>query len=124
MELFQNCNQLQGSIETFIPKECSKTTTEIKPESTMRNIIRQKHRAWQRYIETKEGETYIAYKVKSLTRQAKIEIKLNVSKTAKINSKSFWQYVPSNTKTKEGIQALRNPTQMNKRRHQILRKQK
>ena len=76
--------------------------------------IRKKHGAWQRYIETKEGEKYLEYwkirnKVKSLIRRSKIEYEKNISESAKCNPKRFWEYAKSKTKCKEVIPDLGIP---------------
>ena len=68
--------------------------------------IRKKHRAWQRYMETKDGEKYQDYckarnKVKSLVRKQRIEYQKQVSQSAKDNPKKFWDYAKSKTKVNQ-----------------------
>ncbi len=80
--------------------------------------IRKKHRAWQRYMETKDGEKYIEYcrvrnKVKTMTRQAKIKLEKSISDQAKTNPKSFWKYTKSKLKTKDNIPDLDIPNTNN-----------
>ena len=108
---------ITSSIHRHIPKRNPPRFRKNKTCMFSENIlakIRKKHRAWQRYIETKDGQKYKDYcqirnKVKSLTRRAKIEQEKNISRNAKDNPKKFWQYVKSKTKTKDNIPDLDIP---------------
>ncbi len=69
------------------------------PGKTLR-ILRKKHRAWQRFLETREGEKYLEYaklrnKVRSETRKAKKMLEREFTKEAKLNPRTFWHYVSS-----------------------------
>jgi hypothetical protein len=110
---------IQIVTDKYIPKRKSAQTTQKKLGILNEKVlakIRKKHRAWQRYIETKEGQKYEEYcrirnKVKSLVRKAKIENEQDVAKDAKQNPKKFWQYAKSKTKTKTEIPDLDVPKQ-------------
>ena len=73
--------------------------------------IRKKHRAWQRFIETREGEKHAEFcrlrnQVRKLTRQAQIDHETSIASQAKANPKKFWNYAKQQTKTKPGISDL------------------
>jgi len=79
-------------------------------KNTLRTI-RKKHRAWQRFLETKCGKKYQEYvrlrnKVRKLTRKASKEVEKNIADEAKSNPKRFWSYVNRKTKTRERIAEL------------------
>ncbi len=127
-ERFDGCNNVDDiwldikttilhSIEKHVPKR-KKNSHTLKhsmrfTENTL-SKIRKKHRMWQRFIETKDGQKHIEYckirnKVKSLIRKEKRNYEENIAKTAKTNPKNFWQYVNSKTKTKDKIPDLDLP---------------
>ena len=107
-------NKVLSSIESHIPKsKPAKGTPGIINEAVLR-AVRKKHRAWQRFMETKEGEKYREYcrarnKVKSLVRKTKLEFEKNISRNAKENPKQFWKYANSKTKVKDSIPDLDIP---------------
>jgi hypothetical protein len=89
------------------PKKSHRTPLDEKT----RMKIRKKHRAWQRYIETKDGQKYVEYcklrnQVKKLTRRSQMLYERGVADDAKTNPKRFWSYTKSKTKTRQGIANL------------------
>ena len=73
--------------------------------------IKRKHRLWQRFLETKNGEKYNEYatarnKVKGLIRSFQANINKNIAEEVKTNPKKFWAYVNKKTKTKNEIPNL------------------
>ena len=74
-------------------------------------MIRKKHRAWTRYIETRSEAKYLEYarlrnKVEKVTRSAAKRHGTEIAESAKTNPKRFWAYVKSRTKVKESIPDL------------------
>ena len=110
-------NKVKESVDENIPKKRVGKNHKFKPGLMNERLlakIRKKHRAWQRYMETKEGEKYQEYckirnKVKSLVRKAKIDYEKIISENAKSNPKKFWEYTKSKTKVREGIPNLDIP---------------
>ena len=111
-------NILSDSIDKHIPKRLfDNNRTGRKKfssplESKILAKIKKKHRAWQRFMETKEGEKHREYcklrnQVRKLTRKAKYEHERNIADEAKANPKRFWQYTKSKTKTRPGVADLR-----------------
>ena len=74
-------------------------------------ILRKKHRAWVRFLETRDGKKYLEYtklrnKVRAITRKAKRLHEKNIADQAKSCPKKFWNYATAKSKTKERISAL------------------
>ena len=66
--------------------------------------IKKKHRAWQRYMETRSGQKYIEYvrqrnKVSKLTKKAQRDYEKAIAQDVKNNPKKFWKYVKTKTKS-------------------------
>ena len=73
--------------------------------------IKKKHRAWQRYLETRSGQKFVEYRrlsnqVKNLTTKAKKDLEKNIARESKVIPKKFWNYVSRKTKVKQGIPDL------------------
>ena len=73
--------------------------------------IKCKHRAWTRFIESRNENSYKLYakarnKVKWLVRKEKREREKEIAQTSKSNPKNFWKYVNSKRKTSSGISEL------------------
>ena len=73
--------------------------------------VKKKHRAWQRFMETAEGEKYEEYvryrnQVRNLTRKAKRNLEKAIAKDVKNNPKRFWKYVNNKTKTRSVVPDL------------------
>ena len=77
--------------------------------------IKSKNKQWGRVrkgIASEEeqlGYNKIRNQVRSLTRKAKVILERNIAKNAKSNSKHFWRYVQSKSKTRPGIPDLKKP---------------
>jgi len=100
---------LYKKTEEFVPKVNNfniwKKSSWSRPLSkNLRKIIRQKHRAWNRYVETKDPVKLIKYKqirnavaseINSLRAQEQYEISIS----SKENPKKFWKYINSKRKS-------------------------
>ena len=80
----------------------------IPLDEKLRGEIRKKHRAWKRYVETKDEHKLVLYKrcrnkVRTMTRRAVKTYEINIALEAKKNPKKFWSYVKRKTKVKESI---------------------
>ena len=78
---------------------------------SVRQDIRKKRRAWQRFIEVISANKLQDYnrhrnKVRKLTRLAKKEFERGLVQDAKRNPKKFWRYAKQHLKVKEGIPDL------------------
>ena len=79
--------------------------------------VKKKHRAWQRYMESKEVEKYREYcrernAVRNLTRQSRRWFEKDIAEKSKEMPKKFWGYVNSRMKTRPGIPNLKKPDGM------------
>ena len=82
----------------------------------MRDLIKRKHRAWQRYNESNymdENKLMMFRRLRNKVRkvtiyQQKCQEK-EIANEAKTNPKKFWQYVNRRTKTTSGIANLETP---------------
>jgi hypothetical protein len=109
-------SKILTAVESNIPKrKTSSKHTGLATAPLNQKVlakIRKKHRAWQRFMETREGEKYNDYcrlrnQVKSLTRKAKRDHERDIANKSKDNPKKFWQYVKSQTKTRPGVSDLK-----------------
>jgi len=104
-------------IDKYVPKrkfpadpvDQSKRTGSYNREITL--SVKKKHRLWQRYIETRDGQKYLAYvqarnKAKALIRQHQRDTCKRIARAAKVNPKRFWSYVNSKTRIKNDIPNL------------------
>ena len=83
----------------------------------MRQLIKKKHRLWQRYRESNynDDEKYRHYcrvrnKVRKATRYQQRCQEKEIADNTKSNPKKFWQYINRRTKTSTGIADLENIT--------------
>lgn len=109
--------------ENFIP--CKVTTPgshqgqgRLLDKNTLQ-AVKKKHRAWQRYMETKDKEKYKEYakarnKARTLTRKLQKNIEKDISLSAKTNPKKFWRYVKNKVSVKEGVAELVKTQEGNK----------
>jgi hypothetical protein len=75
-------------------------------------LVKKKHRAWQRYMETREREKLqefrrIRNKVRKATRKGRRDFEMSIAKDVKENPKRFWSYVNSKTKSRSEIPDLK-----------------
>ena len=73
--------------------------------------IKRKHRAWIRYIESRNENSYKLYvkarnKVKWMVKKQKREKEKGIAQSSKSNPKKFWKYVKSKRKTTSGVAEL------------------
>jgi hypothetical protein len=109
-------SKIVSAVESNIPKQYSSKNHPVFTNAPLNQKIlakiRKKHRAWQRFMETREGEKYKEYcrirnQVKSLTQKAKRDHEKDIANRSKENQKKFWQYVKSQTKTRPGVSDLK-----------------
>ena len=115
--------KIQNASDKYIPKKHigqKRTGVPLPPE--VRALVRKKNTAWVRYIEmkyTNEGNSKfrqyrrISNRVRKLTRRAENEREKEVAMQSKNNSKKFWQFVGSKSKTRSGIPDLIIPGKEN-----------
>ena len=77
-------------------------------------LIKKKHNANKRWLNTHEGGNYEKYKrlsnkVKSITRKLTKAFEKNLAKKIKENPKAYWKYVNSKRKCKIKINSLLSP---------------
>ena len=100
------CATFLGLQEHYVPhKEVwsnSKKNHVPLPEKGLK-LRKKKHQAWQRFLETREGEKYETYarlrnKVRVKTRKAKKLLEKHIAEQAKACPKQFWSYATSESK--------------------------
>ena len=74
-------------------------------------IVRRKHSAWIRYLNTKEGEDYQTYTRSRNTaqhaiRRARRQFERKLAKECRTNNKGIWNYVRNRTNTRGGTGEL------------------
>ena len=105
--------KVKSTCENHIPKTNTYTNRKRPLWMTARCLanIKKKHRAWRRYLETKEGRQYQEYarirnQVRRECRKAVRQYEKLIAEKAKANPKGFWKYVNSKLKNKEKISEL------------------
>ena len=110
---FKNC--ICEAVSKFVPRS---NDTILKNKSwkytipqNCRNFIKQKHRLWKQYRESRSKDKLCEYKrVRNLVRKETRKIvqknQAEVAKSCKANPKKFWMYVNSKTKTHSSISDL------------------
>ena len=115
---------IKETLNTAIKKHIPRRTVRARGkkgkgqlDKKTREIIRKKHRAWQRYRESQfTDETKLQIyrrlrnKVRKITRQLQKNREKDVANTAKANPKKFWQYINRTTKIVAGIGDLETPS--------------
>ncbi|XP_077989646.1 uncharacterized protein LOC144443981 [Glandiceps talaboti] len=103
---------LNKSIKSCIPRTKPKnTSSHNKPvwfNGTARDKVKEKHRAFKKYITTRDGEDYRVFakarnQAKWACRQAVRDFERNIAHEVKLNPKVFYKYANSRMKTKESI---------------------
>ena len=74
--------------------------------------VKKKHKAWKRYLCTKDGRDYQKYarirnKCKHVMSKLVKDFEMQIAKDIKNNPKSFWKYANSKTKTRSGVPKLK-----------------
>jgi hypothetical protein len=81
----------------------------IQPFSdNIKNLVKKKHRTWNRVIETRTATAEIRYKkirnkVRAETRKLVAAEQADIARSCKSNPKSFWKFVRSRTNYRSGI---------------------
>ena len=80
-------------------------------DNKARAKIKRKHRLWDAYIKTGDGQRYIEYcrarnQVRALTRKIQKGLEKQVAKEARTNPKKFWQFVANKSKSRPTIPDL------------------
>ena len=115
---------IKETLNTAIKKHIPRRTVRARGkkgkgqlDKKTREIIRKKHRAWQRYRESQFiDETKLQIyrrlrnKVRKITRRLQKNREKDVANTAKANPKKFWQYINRTTKIVTGIGDLETPS--------------
>ena len=108
--------QVMSNMEKFIPKRknSGKTKKHLTPlDKNAIRKIKKKHRAWTRYMESRESKHYQIYtrlrsQVCQLTRKARVNQEKTIADDAKTNPPKFWKFAKSQTKTKDGVSNLKD----------------
>lgn len=112
-DLFQS--EMNKAIQQCIPKsKANGNPANKKPMwmSTRALIkVRKKHKAWQRYMETREGSAYKAYararnQARNEVRRAIKKFEQSIANDIKSNPKKFWAYTNSKLKSRREIPQL------------------
>ena len=97
---------LSALCEKYIPTKTVGSGNKHKKSYDMDTVraIKKKHRARQRYMETRSGQKYIEYvrqrnKVSKLTKKAQRDYEKAIAQDVKNNPKKFWKYVKTKTKS-------------------------
>ena len=101
--------------EKYIPSKIVEKNNNVrfseKLPTYIRVKIKKKHNLWKRYMETKKMDIYREYcrtrnKVKNMMKFFRKNKERDISFNAKTNSKAFWKYINSKTKSTSGIASL------------------
>ncbi|CAG2232245.1 unnamed protein product [Mytilus edulis] len=106
-------DRLQIAMNNHIPKKkVSKKKFNKEPLSVeARRVIRKKHRAWEKYSNKRDNDSYREYtkarnKAKSTVIRERKNREKDIAESAKTNCKNFWSYINSKRKSKSGISEL------------------
>jgi hypothetical protein len=110
--------KLKAAIKLCIPKRrVTSGRSHRKPlwlNGRALDKVRKKRHAFQRYLETREGEDYKAYakarnQVKWEIKKAMKEFEKKIAQEAKSNPKAFYKYAQSKLKTRVTVSDLKQP---------------
>ena len=104
-------------VDKYIPKRTFSKTSQTPGDTRdkyckdVKLAVKKKHRLWQRYMETKDGQKYNEYvqarnRSKALIRQFQRESCRQIALSVKANPKKFWSFVNNKTKVKSEIPHL------------------
>ena len=106
---------LQDALEKFIPKQssCQKRKRKMWFNSTMKKLVWCKHKKWKLFKASGSRGDYVSYQTArniatKAIKEAKRTFELNLAHGVKNDSKSFWAYVRSKTKTKTTVGPLQD----------------
>jgi hypothetical protein len=105
---------LSQVMDKHIPKCRSGRNDRERPlwmNKEVADVIRKKRRVWSKYWKSRSRKDYNSYKLlrnrcTETVRAAKKDYERMIATESKKNSKSFWRYVKSKTKTKTGVSDL------------------
>jgi hypothetical protein len=105
---------LSKAMDKYIPKREIRTAykrflTPLDKKTVAK--IKKKHRAWARFMETREGQHYNKFcryrnEVRKLSRKARCNYEQQIADEAKSNPKKFWSFARNQTKTRDGVADL------------------
>ena len=108
-------NVYSDIVSRYVPRRtintCSTKDRKGKYNKDIAVSVRKKHRLWQRYIETRDGQKYAAYvqarnKTNSLIKRYQRETCKLIAESVKRNPKKFWSHINDKTKIKSEIPNL------------------
>ena len=108
-------NVYSDIVSRYVPRRtintCSTKDRKGKYNKDIAVSVRKKHRLWQRYIETRDGQKYAAYvqarnKTNSLIKRYQRETCKLIAESVNTNPKKFWSHINDKTKIKSEIQNL------------------
>ncbi len=109
-------NELKKAELQFIPNklltpDCKHNRKGIHLDQKTFEATRKKHRSWERYMETRDPSKYKEYvkqrnKDRAMTRKLQKDLEKDIAIDIKNNTKRFWSFVKSKTKTRTGIADL------------------
>jgi len=103
---------LSTNIERYVPESNQNSTRRKKwVNRESESVVKEKHKAHQKYMNNKTQENWNAYKTARnkatvMSRKARSEFELKLVSDFKDNPKPFWGYVKSQGKVKKGIAPL------------------
>ena len=107
------CERYQKAQEKYVPKSRPSTKKQKPPwmNQEMLTKLKEKQKAFKKYMETKDGDDYRIYsrsrnQAKWQCRKAARDYERNIAKEAKSNPKRFYNYSKKKMKTKSGIADL------------------
>ena len=97
---------------TCVPKYKPRPRNHTQIDRSTVDLVKQKHRAWTRYMETRDEDKYRNYiklrnQVRNKTRQLRKKREKEIACNIKTNPKAFWKYINSTTKYKPSIPDLK-----------------
>ena len=104
--------RLTAAMNNHIPKKkCSNKPRKTHLSEETRRIIREKHRAWEKYRKCKDNDSYRKYtrarnQAKSTITRERKQREKEITESAKTNCKNFWSYINSKRKARSGISEL------------------
>ena len=107
--------KLTSAIKESIPQKTVTLNGKVRRGKKMDrkalSKIKRKHRLWESYIKTGDGQKYLEYcrvrnQVRAITRKVQKELEKKVAKEVKTNPKRFWQFVNNQTKSRPTIPDL------------------